>query len=144
MGQKVIVLAILVFSVSGFTACSSDPVNSGDEKKQLFEIEKFLEVEFPSDAKIIHAEKNNRGNELAYYHIIYTTTPIKFNKPPVAKIIAEDSIKNLKKLADSAKTGKLTDKWIYCYEGKVKDGEWSAYQTNFEKGSYLEIEQFFF
>ena len=141
---KVFVFAILVFSTAGFTACSSDPANSGDENKQLFEIEKFLEVEFPSDAKIVHAGKNDRNNELAYYHIIYTTTPIKFNKPPVAKILAKDSIKNLEKFAGTRKLGKLTDKWKYCYEGNVKNGEWRALQTNFDTGSYLEIEQFFF
>ena len=141
---KVFVFTILVFSAAGFAACSSDPANSKDEKKQLFEIAKFLKVKFPPDAKIVHTEKNHRGNELAYYHIIYTPMPIKFNTPPVAKITDEDSINNLKRLTGSSNPGKLDDKWIYCYEGKVEDGEWSAYQTNFENGSYLEIEQFYF
>jgi hypothetical protein len=144
MGQKVIVLAILVFSATGLAACNSDPANSGDEKKKLSEMAEFLGVEFPADAKIIHAGKNDRNNELVYYHIIYTPMPLKFSKPPVAKITAEDSIKNLKKFAGTRKLGKLTDKWKYCYEGNVRKGEWRALQTNFDTGSYLEVEQFYF
>jgi hypothetical protein len=50
----------------------------------------------------------------------------------------------LEKFAELRKPGKLGDKWIYCYEGKVKEGERRAYQTNFKNGSCLEIEQFFY
>jgi hypothetical protein len=93
---------------------------------------------------IIHVSKNDRSNELAYFHIIYTPMPVKFDKPPVAKIQAEDTKKYLKRFAGKMKPGKLIDTWKYCFEGKVKNGEWHALQTNFDNGSFLEVEQFYF
>jgi hypothetical protein len=137
------VVALIIFFV-WLTACDSDRLESVDNEKQLSEIAEFLKVEFPADAEIIHAEKNDRSNELAYRHIIYTQTPVEFNKPPVYRTPAEDTIKYLRKVDKDRKPGKLTDTWKYCYEGKVKDGEWSAYQTSFENGSYLDVKQFYF
>jgi hypothetical protein len=140
---KMFVAASIIFCV-WLTACDSDGVNSADNAKQLAEIAQFMGVEFPADAKIVHVEKNDRNNEVVYYHIIYTRMPVKFKEPPVAKITAADSTKHLKKVVGRRTIGKLADQWKYCYEGNVKDGAWSAYQTIFETGSYLEVEQFYF
>ncbi len=143
MRLKIFMLAILMFIV-GLAACNKDSVKSKNDKVQLAEIGKFLDVEFPADARIVSSEKNaNRRGEVAYFYIIYTPMPVKFNMQPVAEIAQDTLIKILERHVKRKKLGKLCDDWTYCYEGGWKNGTWIASQTNFETGSYLYIQRSF-
>jgi hypothetical protein len=141
---KIAMLAILMLS-NGFTGgCTTNSIDSKDESIMLAEIAKLLDVEFPVGARIVFSEKNDRAGEAAYFFVIYTPKPVKFNMSPSFKKSAEDTFESLRRVVKNKKFGKLKDKWAYCYEGKMQNGSWKIYQTNFETGSYLDIQQFLF
>lgn len=140
---KAVALLILIFT-TGFSACSTNSKDSKDDSKQLAEMAELLNVEFPADTRIVFSEKNDRDKEAAYFYIIYTPTPVKFNISPRFKKPAEDTRESLKRVVKNINLGKIKDKWAYCYEGEMKNGSWKIYQTNFETGSFLDVQQFFF
>jgi hypothetical protein len=142
MRFKIIMLAILMFSI-GFTGCNTNSGYKG-EKMLLDETAKLLDVKFPEDAKILFSEKNDRTGEVASFFVIYTAKPVKFDISPSFKKPAKDTHESLQRVVKNRKFGNLRDKWAYCYEGKMKNGSWKIYQTNFDTGSYLDIQQFFF
>ncbi len=143
MRLKISIFAILMFS-AGFIACNTDSVESRDDKVKLSEIGKLLGVEFPASARIVFSEKNDRTKEVACRYVIYTSKPVKFNIPVGFKRPADDTIEILKKVIKPGKLEKPIDRWTYSYEGEVKNGSWKVYQTHFETGSYLYIQQFLF
>jgi hypothetical protein len=140
---KIVVCLIVMFSI-GFTACNTNSIDSKDNTTQLAEIAELIDVDFPAEARIVFLEKNDRNNEVAYYYVIYTPTPVKFNRPLYGKIPPEASIRSLTMHVKRKTLGKLKDTQTYCYQGGMKNGQWGAYQTNFETGSYLRVTQILF
>lgn len=139
----IFIAVILVLSVA--LACNTNSTGFDGEEgmRQLSELEKMMDVQFPFGSKIVYAESNGRNNESYISHIVYSPTPVGFNRrqtPP--KTPVEDSFEILK-IYIKKNFGKLKDKWTYHYEGTVGNGEWSASQTNFETGSYLDVQQIF-
>lgn len=139
-----IVTCLIVIICIGFIACNTNPIDSKDDSSKLAEIAELMNVDFPAEARIIFSEKNDRNNEVAYFYTIYTPTPVKFNRPPGAKIPPESSIAGLTMHVKRKKLGKLKDSQTYCYRGAKKNGQWRAYQTNFETGSYLILTKILF
>jgi hypothetical protein len=137
-------VAVIIVLGAAF-ACNTNSTGYDNEEgmRQLSELEKMMGVKFPSGSKIVYAESNGRNNESYHCHIIYSPSPVKFNRPPLSKTSAEGNWETLKKVYGMRDLGKLKDKWTPRYEGPVGGGVWRARQTNFENGSYLRIKQMF-
>lgn len=139
--QRISMTVLIIFCV-WITACNSDSVNY--DNNELQELEKVLGVKFPADAKIVYSAKNDRNNEIYYNHIVHTQKPVVFPGLSAREIPADSSVEVLKRSGSIRNLGKLRDKYTLAYEGSYKSGEWRAYQTNFDTGSYLDIKQFYF
>jgi hypothetical protein len=135
------VIALIIFCTL-ITACNSDSANS--DSNELQKLEKVLGVKFPADAKIVYSAKNDRNNEIYYNHIVHTQQPVVFPGLAALKMPADSPVEVLKNAVSVRKLGKLKEKYTYTYEGTYKNGEWQAYQTNFDTGSYLDVKQFYF
>ncbi|MGD9009616.1 MAG: hypothetical protein PVG41_16950 [Desulfobacteraceae bacterium] len=133
--------ALIIFCV-WITACNSD--SASYDNKELQELEKVLGVRFPADAKIVFSAKNDRNNEIYYNHIVHTRQPVMFPGLTALKMPADSPVEVLKNAVSVRKLIKLKDKYTYTYEGTYKSGEWQAYQTNFDSGSYLDVKQIYF
>jgi hypothetical protein len=135
-------VTILIVCCTWLTACKSESADY--DNNELQKLEKVLGVKFPADAKVVYSVKNDRNNETYYNHIVRTQNPVVFPGLTALEMPAESSVEVLKNALSSRQLGKLKDKYTYTYEGSFKSGEWRAYQTNFESGSYLDVKQFYF
>lgn len=135
----------VILVCSALLACStnSDKYDNEEGQRQLSELEKIIGAKFPPGTKIVYTTRDERGNEAASKHIIYSPSPADFNRPPDVKISSETFIEVLKKASVTKDLEKLKHKQTFCYEGTVGKGEWNAYQRNFETGSYLVLDQVF-
>jgi hypothetical protein len=126
-------------------ACSqnSDKYDNEEGRRQLSELEQIMGAKFPPGSKIVYATHDERGNEAASEHIIYSPSPADFNRPPNVKISSETFLEILKKASITKDLKKLKNKQTYSYEGSVGKGQWRAYQRNFDAGSYLVVDQVF-
>jgi len=146
MKKHGIYLFVAVILVCGaLSACgqSSDKYDNEEGRRQLSELGRIIGAKFPPGSKIVYATSDERNNEAASKHIIYSPSPADFNRPPDVKIPSETFIEVLKKASVTKNLDKLKHKQTFCYEGTVEKGEWSAYQRNFETGSYLVVDQVF-
>jgi len=138
-------LFVAVIMVCGaLLACSqnSDKYDNEEGRRKLAELEKIIGAKFPPGSKIVYATSDERNNEAASQHIIYSPTPAEFNRPPNGRLSSETFIEILESSV-TKDMGKPKDKWTYPYEGTVGKGDWRAFQTNFESGSYLQVDQVF-
>lgn len=141
MRQRISVTVLIIFCVC-ITACNSNSDNF--DNNELKELEKVLGVKFPTDAKIVYLVKNDRNNEIYYNYIVHTQQPVVFPGLTALKMPTDSPVEVLKNAVSVRKLGKLKEKYTYTYEGTYKRGEWQAYQTNFDTGSYLDVKQFYF
>ena len=143
--QGIHLFMALLLVCGALLACShnSDKYDNEEGRRQLFELGKIMGVKFPPGSKIVYVARDERGKEAASEHIVYSPSPAKFNRPPVAKISSESISETLRKTSFTKDLEKLKNKWTYCYEGIAGKGSWSAYQINIETGSYLRVEQVF-
>ncbi|MFZ1986059.1 MAG: hypothetical protein WAU91_16700 [Desulfatitalea sp.] len=127
-------------------ACNSNHNGYDDESnaRELSELETLMGAKFPADAKIIYFDTEDRDNPVVYRYIICSQRSPEFSGSSARKMLADSSVAVLKKIPGIRKLGKLTDKFTYTYEGNYKGGEWRAFQTIFETGSYLDVEHFSF
>lgn len=137
------VAVILLFSTLFACNTNSDKYENDEGRRQLSELGKIMGAKFPAGSKIVYAARDERGNEAASEHIIYSPSPAQFNRPPDLKITSETFIEILKKASVTKYLEKLKNKQTYSYEGTVGKGQWRAYQRNFETGSYLVVDQVF-
>ena len=108
----------------------------------ISELEKLLDAKFPEGSRIENIVCNDRNHESACRYIIYSPSPIRFNMEPATKHAAKIDLEIIeKKVSLPESLGKLIDQWSYSYEGDIGSGEWRAYQTDFENGSYLIVQQ---
>lgn len=137
------IAVILVCSALFACNTNSDKYDNKEGRRQLSELEKIIGAKFPSGSKIVYATRDERGNEAASEHIIYSPSPAEFNRPPDVKISSETFLEILKKASVTKDLEKLKNKQTYSFEGSVGRGQWRVYQRNFETGSYLVVDQVF-
>jgi len=120
-----LIVALILIS-SALFACNtnSDKYDNEEGRRQLSELEKIMGVKFPPGSKIVYATSNERGNEAASKHIIYSPSPAEFNRPPRSTNTSDENFTEILKRASVTKDiEKLKNKQIYLYEGKVGKGD---------------------
>jgi hypothetical protein len=137
-------MAVLL-TCSALYACNknSDKYDNEEGRRQISELAKIMGAKFPLGSKIVYAESNERNKEAYSVHIIYSPSPVEFNRPPNSKTLSQTPIEILKEASVTKDFEKLKNKWTYRYSGTIEKGDWRASQTNFETGSYLRVEQVF-
>lgn len=143
--DRIYLFVAIILVCSALFACNtnSDKYDNEEGRRQLSELGKIMGVKFPLGSKIVYATSDERGNEAASEHIIYSPSPVEFNRHPDSKTLSETPIEILKEASVKQDFEKLKNKWTYRYSGTVGKGSWRASQTNFVTGSYLRVDQVF-